>query len=767
MTVLRPAIALERPEKSGKRRTCNLGKVMESKDQDFLETLQEFSTSLALADPEDPASFRSVLEILDRLSAHPWAKEDPHAVRVLASIQERVEESIVSSGDFQCQLAKIEEDLARIHCFCVGREGGVHGDRAPLMHDGKGCSVSSDAGVPEPWIQAETDRELYEDFLLEASESLGSIEMKILGLERDPENRTAVNEIFRPFHTIKGVSGFLNLAEINKVAHAVEDLLDQARQGAICLKEPEVEIVLEAVDLLRLLLGRLEARLLGEPCEDPSGAVNGFLGRIQQWREPREGHPECIAAGASSVDKRPGAERPESSHSPAASHPERLEGEVIQTAPQIAKREEIDSRAGGLLSPGEEPDASREAKLALEREDRSSTVKVDMQKLDCLVNIVGELVIAQSLVQRSCRIPSFKDHALTRNLDQLGRITSELQSVTMSLRMVPLQQTFRKMTRLVRDLVRKSGKSVELLISGEDTEIDRRMVDSIYEPLVHMVRNAVDHGIESPGERIKAGKAENGTIRLKAYQKGGTVHIEIRDDGRGLDLPGILAKARERGLVGAEEGLDEHEVAQLIFCPGVTTAQVVTNVSGRGVGMDVVRKAIEALRGRTEILSQPGQGCTFVLKVPITLSIIDGMIVRVGKERFILPSVHVKEAIRPRREDCFTIQGKGEMIRIRDSLFPLLRLHEVLRIPTDKVNPWEALVIVVENEGSDGCFLVDEVLETQDVVMKNLGKGWKQPDGIAGGSILGDGRVGLILDIGGIIHLHQGACPRLNSARAA
>jgi two-component system chemotaxis sensor kinase CheA len=326
----------------------------------------------------------------------------------------------------------------------------------------------------------------------------------------------------------------------------------------------------------------------------------------------------------------------------------------------------------------------------------------------------------------------------------------------MSMRMVPIRQTFQKMIRLVRDLSRKSGKQVELAMSGEDTEIDRNMVEAIYDPLVHMVRNSVDHGIEKPEVRRESGKPAEGHVQLRAFHQGGNVVIEIVDDGQGLNRDRILEKAIERGVVSPDESLSDSAIFNLIFQPGFSTAEKITDVSGRGVGMDVVKKAIEKLRGKVEVDSRPGRGSTVTIRLPLTLAIIDGMIVRVGEHRYILPTVAIHESFRPAAGDYHTVKGQGEMIKVRENLLPLVRLDGVLGAMGAVGDPTEALVVVVENEGERRCIMVDEVIGKQEVVIKSLGERLKFVRALAGGSILGDGRVGLILDVSGVFEVSDG-----------
>jgi two-component system chemotaxis sensor kinase CheA len=371
------------------------------------------------------------------------------------------------------------------------------------------------------------------------------------------------------------------------------------------------------------------------------------------------------------------------------------------------------------------------------------------------VDLTGELVINQAMLRQNKWVLSSKDQKLYHNLNQLNQITSSLQRTAMSMRMVPIRNTFQKMVRLVRDLSKNSGKEVVLEMEGEDTEIDRNVVEELYEPMVHMIRNAVDHGIELPEDREKSGKRRSGTVFLKAYHRGGHIIIEIRDDGRGLDRERILEKARSLQLMADESKMVDSDIYNLIFHPGFSTAEKVTDISGRGVGMDVVRKGIDRLRGRIEISSSKGEGAVFVISLPLTLAIIEGMVVRVGKERYIIPALTILESFRPEKKQYSTIEGKGEMILTRGRLVPLVRLDRMFGIQGDYTHPWEGLVVAVENDGHQRCLLLDELVGKEEVVIKSLGQGLKAVRGIAGGAILGDGRVGLILDISGIFEISQ------------
>jgi two-component system chemotaxis sensor kinase CheA len=381
----------------------------------------------------------------------------------------------------------------------------------------------------------------------------------------------------------------------------------------------------------------------------------------------------------------------------------------------------------------------------------AKAVRVDTGKLDYLVDMAGELVIAQSMVRHDPDLVTLKSPRLQRNLAQLARITAELQKTSMSMRLVPIGQLFQRVARQVRDLSRKMGKPAELEISGEETEIDRNIVEELADPLMHMVRNSLDHGIEEPETRAAASKNPVARIGLRACHQAGHIVIEISDDGRGLDSERILAKALEKGLVGNPENLSESDVFHLIFEPGFSTAAQVTDVSGRGVGMDVVRKQIQKLRGHVEIRSRAGQGATFTLKVPLTLAIIDGLVVGVGSERYIVPLFAVREMFRPAADAVFTVQNRAEMVMMRGKLLAVVRLHRKFGVKPRSEDPCQGLLIVAEGEGQRFCLMVDELIGKQEAVIKSLGDTFKHIVGITGGAILGDGRVALILDLAGLI----------------
>ena len=641
------------------------------------------------------------------------------------------------------------------------------------------CSLSQELGLgetgenspksesePEPAASIEAqiweDQELTANFIAEAREHLEGIESGLVHLEQFPTDLQAINAVFRPFHTVKGVAGFLNLPQIQELSHEVESLLDEARSGRLQINAPIIDLTLVGVDRLKEMLDDLQ-EALSEQRPLQIFDLQDIKDQVKQLQKPEEAPGEVskrqlgeilVSQGeitSSDLEQALKQQKAESGTPPL--------GEILVKEGKVAPKKVARALVDQLTEEKPVPEtpaspAAAEGKGAGDAQ-LPPTIKIDLVKVDNLVNLMGELVIAQSQVRQNPNLQDINDQKLERDLAQMSRITSELQMISMSMRMIPIGQTLRKMVRLVRDLSRKSKKQVELHLEGEDTEIDRNMVEAIYDPLVHLVRNAVDHGLELPKEREAQGKTPEGHLWLRAYHKGGSVVIDIEEDGRGLDRDRILAKAQERGIVQPGEQLTPAQIDKLIFGAGFSTAEKITEVSGRGVGMDVVRLTIERLQGKIEIHSRPNQGSRFTLRMPLTLAIIDGLVVKVGKERYILPAVAVRETLRPASADYFTVQGQGEIIKVRSQLIPLLRLHRLFNTDNGEVHPTQALVMVVEHEGKQQGLLVDDILGKQEVVIKSLGETFQKIKGLAGGTILGDGRVGLILDLAGLFALSQ------------
>lgn len=377
-----------------------------------------------------------------------------------------------------------------------------------------------------------------------------------------------------------------------------------------------------------------------------------------------------------------------------------------------------------------------------------STIRIDTFKLDELFDSVGELVIAQNFIAQNEKIRSIEDESISRTIETLSKITKRIQDRVMSLRMVAIRDTFDKMKRVVRDTSKKTAKEVHLIVQGEDTEIDKTMIDSLSDPLIHIIRNAIDHGLEANAdERAKAGKNTEGKITLKAFHKSGSIVISVSDDGRGINKERVLSKAIERGVVNGDENLTDSQIFALIMQPGFSTAESVSDLSGRGVGLDVVKTSIEKLRGKIEIDSKEGEGTTFSMILPLTLAIIDGMLVRCSDEIYIIPTLSVVESFRPEKEIVHVVKGKGEFVSLRGQYIPILRLSDVFNLDTQRIEPWEGILVCVETEAGRIAILVDELVGRQQVVIKTLGKALVAVKEISGGAILGNGDIALILNV--------------------
>ncbi len=403
-----------------------------------------------------------------------------------------------------------------------------------------------------------------------------------------------------------------------------------------------------------------------------------------------------------------------------------------------------------IASPPEEKTTQKKKKSSTE----GGSIRVGTDKVDSLINMVGELVITQSMLsQMGDEFSMDKLEDLREGLAQLERNTRELQESVMRIRMLPISFSFQRFPRLVHDLSQKMDKKIELKMTGEQTELDKTVMEKIGDPLVHLVRNSLDHGIESPEVRVAAGKSEVGTINLNAYHQGGFIIIEIIDDGAGLPKDKLLAKAIEKGLVSPNDNLPDEKIYDLIFHPGFSTAEQVTDVSGRGVGMDVVRKNIKELGGNVDVTTEQGKGTKFTIRLPLTLAILDGQLIRVGSETYIIPLVSIIESLEIQTENVNSIAGTTEVYKMRDEYIPLVRLYEVFDVQPETTRLQDCLLVVVEGDGGKAGILVDDLLSQQQVVIKSLETNYKRLEGISGATILGDGTVALILDVSGLLSL--------------
>lgn len=459
------------------------------------------------------------------------------------------------------------------------------------------------------------------------------------------------------------------------------------------------------------------------------------------------------------------AEGPEEATSEPATQPQpevSPEPQPTRAAPAAAALEAprplAPARAGVPMTPQPpaarpaSPEAARESAAARGKSAEASSIRVGIDKVDLLINMVGELVITQSMLsQLEKSFDLSKLERLRQGIAQLERNTRELQESVLRIRMIPISFAFSRFPRVVRDLGQKLGKQVELVTTGEGTELDKTVMERIVDPLVHLVRNALDHGLEPAEERVAAGKTAAGTITLSAHHQGGSIIIQVADDGRGMDTERILAKAKAKGLVGKDEQLPPERIRDLLFQPGFSTADQVSDLSGRGVGLDVVRRNIKALGGNIELDSEVGRGSRFTIRLPLTLAILDGQLVRVGDQTYIIPLVSIVESLQMRSAQAKVIAGRSEVYRLRDDHIPIIRLHHLLGLMPDKADLEGTLMVVVEGDGRRVGVLVDDLLDQQQVVVKSLDANFQRVEGFSGATILGDGKVALILDIPGLI----------------
>jgi two-component system chemotaxis sensor kinase CheA len=684
------------------------------------DTQGQFPILDLIGNLRDEAGAETELAPLATLCAEAWER----TVRIVESGQPFTADDIVWLNDL----------LARVQTLAGGTESST-APAAPAPATPPSLPLLPEPGAPpapaaavavnieEPAVPAEEpplnlnlaeDADLLREFITESREHLDNIEQGVLVLENTPSDAEVLNTIFRAFHTFKGGAGFLNLIPINRLAHVLESLLDLARQGKLAIDAIVIELILRGRDVLKQFLDEIEGQLSGSRPRAPITIPTALLKAEAQ--EVIEG-------------KHPVLEKPAAEAAPAAP---------------------AESATSGSAA----VDAAAEAARANAPTGPAAMVKVDTGKLDGLLDLVGEMVIAQSLIGQNFSDLAGLNPQAVRNIAQMGRITKELQRVSMALRMVPIRGVFQKMSRVVRDIAMKQQKKVNFTTSGEDTELDRTVVEELNDPLLHMIRNSMDHGIELPDKRVAAGKPPTGNLTLRAYHQGGNIVVEIEDDGAGLNKERILQKAIERGLAREGEPLTDEEIFRFIFAAGFSTAEKITDLSGRGVGLDVVRRNIERLRGRVEIFSEPGRGTRFKISLPLTLAIIDGFIVKVGEERYILPTLSVRESFRPQPGMVSRVQNRAEVVNVRGRIIPMLRLNEVFGISSSSREATDGIVVVVEAGADLRCLLVDGLLHKQEVVIKNLNDMMVHKNHLlAGAAILGDGLVGLILDVNALVHL--------------
>ena len=646
-------------------------------------------------------------------------------------------------------------------------------------------------------------------FFEECSEGIEAMESGLLNLEDGQSDAETINTIFRAAHSIKGGAGTFGFNDLAEFTHGMESMLDEMREGRRPITRDAVSLLLESVDCLRELvlcckdnqeidsdaIANLKQRLVSLPAEE-SESDNKSISNIEAESQTSTAgwcvsfHPyknlfysgndplrllrELHGLGELEVKVDVSGLPDFAELDPEKSY---LGWEILlkgdASKEQVSEvfawvegdcKLEIKARTNRRTQWGRRADDNATLKYGRRQSDKEAligqevtTIRVGIDKVDELVNLVGELVITQSIINRVCMDLDL-DHAekLSESLEQLDRNTRDLQEQTMNIRMLPIDFAFQRLPRIVRDLSQTLEKKVELKFSGQSTELDKTVLEKIVDPLVHLVRNSLDHGIETPEQRRAKGKDETGVINVNAYHQGGNIIIEVIDDGAGLDQKKILEKAREKGLVEEEEEeLSVEQVQDMIFMPGFSTAVTVSDVSGRGVGLDVVRRNIADLGGMVEVVSEPDHGSKFTIRLPLTLAILEGLMVRVGGQVYILPLLAIVESVQIKKGQVNAVAGKAEFYQYRDEYLPVIRLHEVFNIETEVTNLEQGLLTIVDAGNKRIGLFLEEVLGQQQVVIKSLKKNFQQVEGISGATILGDGSVALILDVPGLVQRYS------------
>ena len=657
--------------------------------------LSQFAEELALASPASDQGLLALNAILMDLEAA-GPTEIPQTV---ASLLPRARLSIDAALTNGAVLTAGQlRELGECYRHMIAAVEGAPLDSSPSAT--AAAAVAPGTKASPVALNLSQDRELIAEFLAEFTEHISSIEQRVLILEERPGERESVDHIFRSFHTIKGAAGLLRMESLGELTHELESLLDGVRQGRVAVTASLIEIVLGGVDVLKTHADHINAQLKG------------------------------LAAAPTFV-------------TPAA--------HIISGARALltARQMPLQPEEPAIPSDVDIHDSPRPQSTLLESAD---VVKLHIAKLDALVDLVGELSIAQGLVVQNPVVAQTESLSLLRDLRQLQRVTKELQRSVMALRTVPLAGLFRKMSRLVRDLSNQLDKPVLLALEGGEIEMDRNIIDKMSDPLLHMIRNAIDHGIESAPERAARGKNPAATLRLSAARRGSGILFRLADDGRGIQTDILRQRAVDRGLLKPESTQSHSELLALIFHAGLSTASHISGLSGRGVGMDVVRRNIEDLHGTISVESVPEQGTTFTVRVPLTLAIIDGLIIEVGLQRYVLPTASVCESFRPAADMIHRVNDAGELVSVRGRQTPILRLAEHFGIPARARTPCEGLLVVIESGDERRALLVDGLVAKHELVIKNLGEAFANQEWIAGATVLGDGTIGLILDVDTLVH---------------
>jgi len=700
--------------------------------KEISELIEKFSLDFVMADSSSPESYTAAAEKAKALNEI-FITGGGEAAEICAAINGLMDKFVRGTAD-SSDSKKVTEKISMLLS-----KSDPHQLTEKIAAPAREEKEETPAAGAVPEIS--TDLSLVSDFIHEATEHLDNVNSKLLVVESSPADEEAINSLFRAFHTIKSLSGFLELTELHAVVKEVENLLSGARKGAIAMNTAVIDVLFSAADAARKMTEELKKNPSKKTGLITQSGLEAVLEQVQYItgtsvaaKRQKLGEILVQEGKADETDIKEALLEQKVTH-------EKI-GSVLQHHNAVSSAD----IAGALM----------EQKVTEETAVRvKETVKIDLEKLDRLIDTIGEMVIAESMVVNDKSISEGASAVFMGNVNHLNKTTKMLHELGLSLRLIPAAGMFQKMARVARDLSRKHNKKINFVYRGEDTEIDRTVVEKISDPLIHMIRNSIDHGIESAAERKAAGKTETALIELNAYHKGGSVYIEIQDDGSGLNMEKILRRAAENGIISESSQLSKEEIFDLIFRPGFSTASVVTDTSGRGVGMDVVRKNVEQLRGRVVVGSEAGKGTKFTVVLPLTTAIIEAIAVKVKGEKYFIPSLSIIESARPESSLFSTVNNKGVMLSFRNSFVPVFSLGGLFGdgCSAGETAQGDKIIVIVEENGKRAGIAVDEILEPQQIVVKSLGKSFDKTEGIAACTIMSDGKVGLIIDVSGIIKM--------------
>lgn len=744
-------------------------------DNDQIEIIQEFVTEsrdmieqlepqiIQLGQDSDPETMNAIFRLFHSMKGSAGFLEFDHMTRVAHAAENLLD--LIRNGEITlvpehvnllcgaCDFAKealemiesnyTDEDMVgaadviaeKLHqAIELAKSGGSEVSAPPVDEPSAiDPTVEPEMDADADLLQIEINDEMRQSFVTEGLELLQNAEQRLLAWGEKGEDPESLADLFRSIHSFKGNCGFFGFVDMEKLAHQMETILDRCKAGSPLSVDNPADILLVALDLLQNAVNDISS---GQPGLIPT--LDASLSDLQKLLPPMlgeiligEGVKAEHIASAVATQKKP-------------------VGEILidQGAASPAQVNTALQKQQASKKNQPPPAAKPVARAATtQRQD----IRVDLTKLDTLINLIGELVIAENMLIHNPDLKGLELENFNKAGQHMSKLVRELQELAMTIRMIPVSGLFRRMIRLVHDISAKSGKKVELVLLGEETEIDKTVIEIISDPLVHLLRNSLDHGLEPPDERLAAGKSEKGILTLSARHEEGEVWVTVKDDGRGLNRERILEKALSKGLIeGDGSDLSDKEIYNMIFLPGFSTAAKVTDISGRGVGMDVVKRNLEKIKGKIDVSSIPGQGSRIDLRIPLTLAIIDGMMVRVGDTTAILPTLSILEAFRPNQEQITLTPDGDELAKVRENFFPILRLYEILgKTPDSKVLS-DGILIVLEHQDDRFCLFVDEIVGQQQTVIKGLSDFIGSVAGVSGCTILGDGGVSLILDIGSL-----------------